>query len=696
MKRNKDQLSSKNINFFLFVIGFQFFWFQSCTSEKDNSSIISTSRDTGTYTAIMGDAEVGHLIVENSNDTVYIDWEYKNNGRGPSIKEAIVLDEKGYPIFWDIKGNSAFGNQVAENFKMEDHTASWTDGTGSGTLTIDHDAFYIGQFTSPYALAMIGRVLLQTPNFSFAALPTGQLQLNKIGTFQTDSANEQIQLTSYSLSGANLDPYYFVLDDKDRFFAYISSGFVVIRKGFENEGKRFQELAASYLAAHYERLQSQFAHHYENEVRIRNVRIYDPHTLGLTKLSSVLIKENRIIDIELPESKGKETETIIEGNGGTLVPGLYDMHGHVSVRTAFLNIAAGVTSVRDMGNHNEVLEDLIGKIESGILSGPKITRLGLIEGKSPHNLNMGVVVNSKQEAIEAVAAYAEKEFHGIKLYNSMKGEWAAEIVAAAHKLNLTVTGHVPAFSNANAMIRAGFDELTHINQVMLGWVLEPHEDTRTLLRLTALMRLPNLDLESTEVQETLDLMVKHKVAIDPTLAIHEDLLLSRNGEIKLGTLDYFDHMPPSVQRDLKVGKVSISNVEEDSLYRLAYEKILATLKLIKDRGIQILPGTDLGGAFTLHRELELYQQLGYSPAELLKLASYDMASYLGHKDRGTIEPGMLADFFLVPKDPTKDFKAIKSISMVSRGGVIYYPSELYPAFGIKPFVETPVVKSPNQ
>jgi imidazolonepropionase-like amidohydrolase len=64
------------------------------------------------------------------------------------------------------------------------------------------------------------------------------------------------------------------------------------------------------------------------------------------------------------------------------------------------------------------------------------------------------------------------------------------------------------------------------------------------------------------------------------------------------------------------------------------------------------------GAFTLHRELELYQQFGYTPAELLKLGSYDMAQYLGHEDRGVIKPGMLADFFLIPDDPIQDIKVL--------------------------------------
>ena len=274
----------------------------------------------------------------------------------------------------------------------------------------------------------------------------------------------------------------------------------------------------------------------------------------------------------------------------------------------------------------------------------------------------------------------------------MNGDWAPAIAKRAHELGLFVCGHVPAFSNANSMLKAGYDEMTHINQVMLGWVLEPEEDTRSLLRLTAMKRFPDLNLNSPKVNETIDLMVKNNAAIDPTLSIHEALMLSRNGELQPGTVDFIENMPANTQRNAKVALASIADDEEDKAYRQAYDKIIETLKRMKDRGILIVPGTDMGGAFYVHRELELYEQLGYTPAELLKLGSYDMANYLGHKDRGSIAPGMLADFFLVPGNPIEDIKAIKTISMVSRGGVIYFPSEVYPAFGITPFVDKPEVR----
>ncbi|WP_211337034.1 amidohydrolase family protein [Marinicella litoralis] len=627
-----------------------------------------------------------------TGDQLVTDYDYKNNGRGPTINESIRLNSAGYPIQWEINGNTTFGNKIDEYFQLEGQQATWQDATGNGATTISDDAFYIDQSGTPYSIFLAAQVLLKAEDHTVPALPAGHLQLTEMESLESSAANETITLKSYALSGAGLNPTYFILDEANAFFAFMTPRFIVIRSGHEDEEARLRQLAETYSAQRFENLQAKFAHKYSQDWRIRNVKIFDPKSLALTELVSVLVADGKIKSIDSPDVVSANNEIEIDGDGGTLVAGLYEMHGHMGVNSALLNVIAGVTSVRDMGNSNDVLANLIDDIESGVLAGPRITRLGMIEGKSPFNNNNGYLVENEAQALEAVQAYADQGFYGVKLYNSMNGDWAPAIVKKAHELNLHVAGHVPAFSNANAMIKAGYDEMTHINQVMLGWVLEPEEDTRTLLRLTALQRLPELDLNSTAVQETLDLMVKNNTAIDPTLAIHEALLLSRNGSTSEGVLDYIEHMPANVQRNAKVAWASIANDQEDLAYRLAYDKIIATLKLMKERGIFLVAGTDLGGAFTMHRELELYQQLGYTPAELLKLASYDMAQYLGHKDRGAIEPGHLADFFLIPNDPTKDLKAIKTISMVSRGGVLYFPSEIYPEFGIKPFVESPKIK----
>jgi imidazolonepropionase-like amidohydrolase len=85
-----------------------------------------------------------------------------------------------------------------------------------------------------------------------------------------------------------------------------------------------------------------------------------------------------------------------------------------------------------------------------------------------------------------------------------------------------------------------------------------------------------------------------------------------------------------------------------------------------------------------------------SPAEVLKMATYDMAVYLEQdSELGSIEEGKLADFFLIPGDPTADLKAIKTISLVVKDGVFYFPSDIYPEFGIQPFIEGPEIISTN-
>ncbi len=662
---------------------------------KPNEHRPKSVAESQSFTTMVNGIVIGKMDVTTLQNNISIDFAYKNNGRGPDFHEDIILNDAGFPISWQVKGNTTFGNAVDESFLLNGDTASWTDATGSGNKKIEQPSLYINQFGSPYSGFIFANALLNEKSRRLPALPAGELNLQLMEEFEVVKDKQTFKLTSYALGGADLNPDYFVLDDKHHFFAFITPRFSVIRHGFEAEDLTLRALAEKYAALRYENIQSEVAHQYAGNVRIRNVRIFDPKTLVLTSPVSVVVSGEKISSIDDLSVVTANSETEIDGAGGTLIAGLYDMHGHVGAEEALLNIAAGVTSIRDMGNSFEVLDGLINKIESGVLAGPRITRYGFIEGKSPFSSNNGILVETEEQALDAVRTYATKGFPAVKLYNSMNGDWAPAIVKEAHRLNMAVTGHVPVFSNANAMLKAGFNEMTHINQIMLGWVLEPGEDTRSLLRLTALNRLPKLDLNSQPVQETITMMVDKGVAVDPTMAIHEKLLLSRNGTIQSGVTDYIEYMPPAVQRAAKVAMANISSAKEDEDYRGAYQQILKTVKMMKERGIQLIPGTDLGGAFTLHRELEIYQEFGLSPAEVVKLGSTDMARYLGQDNLGSIEKNKLADFFLIPGDPTKDFKAIKTISLVSKGGVFYYPSEIYPKFGIKPFTDSPKVKLVN-
>ena len=645
------------------------------------------------YSVILGGTTVGHVIVEGTEAAVTVDYQFDNNGRGPKMKESIEFDEAGFPVKWSVAGRTSFGNEIEESFSIKDGKASWTDAAGSGEATPEESSLYIAQFGSPYSAYVYARPLLEDADNTLPALPAGNLNLTQMESLKVIGKNVEIDVATYAISGADLNPDYFILDSDQKFFAYINPRFIAIREGFEGEEERLRNMAARYNAERYENIQNRFAHKYDKPVRIRNVRIFDPETLAMTDPVSVVVDGETISKIDPLSVETAENEIEIDGGGGSLVPGIYDMHAHMSDNAALLNLLAGVTSVRDMGNEINVLEPLREKIESGALAGPRISMSGFIEGVSPTNNATGELASTEQEAVDLVNMYAERGgYHQIKIYSSVKGEWVPAMAKAAHDRGMRVAGHIPAFSTPDEMIEAGYDEITHINQVMLSWVLGPEDDTRTLKRITGMREFANLDLNAENVQKTIGLIVDNNIAVDPTTVIHEFGLLGRNGETAIRLADYIDNMPVGVQRNAKVALLNVADEAEDADYRAAFDKIIDLLAMLHERGVFIVPGTDLGGAFTLHREVELFTKFGFSPAKSLKRASYDMAEYLGFGDsRGSIEPGKLADFFLVPGDPTEDIKAIKTIAMVSRGGMIYFPSEIYPEFGIEPFTDAPEV-----
>ncbi len=651
---------------------------------------------TEAYTVIIAGKPVGYMNVERTNverkgADIAVDYDFKNNGRGPGFTEELTIDETGAPVTWSIAGNTTFGNEVKENYARSGDAATWSDAAGPGEAAVSEPTLYISQFGSPYSAYIQANALLNDADHTMPALPAGMLKLTEMETLSVAGPAGDETVTAYALTGADLAPDYLILDSNDKFFAYITPRFITIRKGYESEEERLRNLAAKFGAARLEDMQKRFAHRYDAPVRITNVRLFQPQSLDMSEPVSVLIEGERIASIDAADASG-EGEVVIDGAGGSLIPGLYDMHAHMADDDALMNLLAGVTSVRDMGNEISVLEPLREKIESGALAGPRISMSAFIEGVSETNNSTGELAATEQEAVDLVQMYADRGgYHQIKIYSSVKGEWVPAMAAKAHENGMRVAGHIPAFSTPDEMIEAGYDEITHINQVMLSWVLAPEDDTRTLKRITGMAKFAGLDLDSAPVQKTINMMAERGIAADPTTVIHEYGLTARNGETRAGMADYVDHMPVAVQRGSKVALLNVADDAEDAAYRAAYDTVLDTLRLMHERGIFLVPGTDMGGAFELHREVELFTKIGFTPAEALKRASYDMATYLGFDDRGEIAPGKLADFFLVPADPVADIKAIKTIGLVSRGGMIYFPSEIYPEFGITPFTDVPAV-----
>lgn len=645
--------------------------------------------ETQKFIAMAGGEKVGHLTAEVTGRHVAIDYAVVNNGRGPKAREQIDLDAAGFPTKWTIEGESLFGAPVHEHFTWQPGTAEWASQADKGLVPAAKPILYIGDDVSPWMLGVYVKALLKAPGHTLPVLPSGSLRVQEVRKLTLGEGKDAVPLTVYELSGIDLSPEYVLLDAKGELFA--AGG--VIREGYEKALPKLAEANRQIAQARAEDAQKQLAHHFVGPVRIRNVRIFDPVALKLTGPSQVVVYGERIATVTPEDGKpAPKGETVIDGQGGTLVPGLHDMHSHTSLASNLFNLAAGVTATRDMGNDNQALLSMVEGLESGRLAGPRIVRNGFLEGRSPYSARNGFIADTLPQAIDDVRWYADHGYWQIKIYNSFPPDWVGPVAAEAHRLGMGVTGHVPAFSSPDRVIRDGYNDIAHINQLMLGWILDPTEDTRTPLRLTGMARAKDLDLNSARVRTTIELMKSHHVALDTTTMTLERLMLSRSGEVQAGDAPYLDHVPIGYQRYRKRSFVTIRTPADDAAYQESFKKILEVMKLLDDEHIQMLPGTDDTTGFSLLRELELYRMAGFSPARVLQMDTLNCEKYFGRDSQaGSIERGKLADFVLVDGDPTADISKIRNTRMTMVSGVAYYPAEIYRFLSIQPFSAPPPV-----
>jgi imidazolonepropionase-like amidohydrolase len=661
--------------------------------EVRRHAVIFQGRVGGLQTTTIEEEEEGPLVV---------DFSYRNNGRGPDLREEIRLAPDGTMVAYRAAGKSTFGAAIEDSYVRDGLRSSWKSMADSGNLRHDLPAIYVPAVVvtegSPETLAIITRAVLRGGDEMFAALPAGALRVEKLTettlTAEGDD-DEPFGVALYALHGLTIRPVFLWLaeDDSKGLAAMIDPGRrQVILEGRESHADALEKLQLDAERRLLATIAKRLTHRLAEPIVLRDVRVFDSSAGALSDLSDVYVADGRIAAIYPAGSTARGARTIVEGGGRTLLPGLYDMHDHEGPWRALLQIASGVTTGRDLANDNERLAELIMRIEAGEFVGPRIVRAGFIEGESPHSARSGIVVGDLQAAKDAVDWYAQRGFRQIKIYNSFRPDWVAGVAAHAHALGMRVSGHIPAFMKAEEAVRAGYDEIQHINQAMLNFIVKPEDDTRTLARFTLIAdNAHRLDLDSAEVQGFIALMKERGTTLDATVAIFESMFTQMHGEPNPTYRMVESHVPIALRQQWRTAAMDVNPGNIDA-WRASYDKCLQFIGRLHQAGVPIVAGTDDIAGFTLYRELELYVKPGIPAADVLQIATRNAAEATGTLDsRGTIEPGKLADLILVDGDPIANISDIRRVSFVMKGGVAFYPAEVYESVGVTRFLDPPQV-----
>jgi len=639
-----------------------------------------------------GGKKIGEQVVERGDDGLTkVNFEFKDNGRGPDLKEQFRVGADGSLTEYEVKGNSTYGAVVDEHFSRSGDKAEWHSTSEKGSTTVNGAAVYLPLNGSFEVTSAMISALAKSPDGKLALLPTGTLSQRVLDTVEVSGNGQTQSVQLVAQTGIGFSPafYWITTGAKPQLFGVIIPGFAsMLPEGFQANavamGER-QKVASDKMLRD---AAAQLQHPLKGLTVVRNARVFDSEKATVGAPSDVYVLRGRISAVLPAGSPVRGAEHEIDAAGRIMLPGLFDLHGHVDRWSGALNMANGVTSVRDMGNDNEQLQQMLDETAAGQLLAPQVVPAGFLEGESPFNANLGFVIKDLDQAKRAVDWYAEHGYPQLKIYNSFPKAILKETVAYAHSRGMRVSGHIPAGLRAQEALDAGYDEIQHINQVMLNFLVKPDTETRNLNRfILPAEKVADLDFNSKPVKDFVAYLAKKQISIDATLGTFA-FLKQKDGDMNEPYAGFAANMPPDVARSLSVGTMKIDSEATLKRYEKSYAKMVQFAGILYKAGVPLVAGTDDIAGFMLHSELAMLVKAGLTPAQAIQVATRNGARYTRTThERGSIEVGKLADLVLVDGDPTKNIEDIRKVSAVITRGYLIYPQEIDMALGIKPFTK---------
>ena len=653
---------------------------------------LAQATETRRYSILIDNGfKAGEQVVEtNDQGDIKVRYIYKDNGRGPELSETISLKRDGTIASYQSQGTSTFGSPIKESFTMQGKQASWQAGDKSGTLTLSGSALYMPIESSAELYTIAIRAIAQSGKDQIALLPFGTLRQQSLNALIAEKDGEKRKVQLLVQHGEGLEPTFLWAtsgDDPHLFALLQPGGLNMIEDGWQANLAQMHAIQQQAETRLLQDRAGQIPVTLNGLSVVTNVRIFDSVTTRVSQPSDVFMLRGKITAIVPTGSLQTPVNNLIDGQGRIMLPGLFDMHGHISRWEGGLHLAAGVTSLRDMGNDNATIQQMIDEIADGKLLAPHIYPTGFLEGESPMSARSGFVISNLQQAQAAIDWYATHGYHQLKIYNSFPKAILKDTVNYAHQRGMRVSGHIPAFLKAEDAIAAGYDEIQHINQLVLNFLVTPETDTRTLERFyLPAKEFAAFDLASKAIQDFIKLLKDKGLSVDPTLATF-DFLKKVDGTVGDPWQAIVAHLPGDVQRQYHSAEIDIPDAATAALYAKSFAKMVEFTGLMYQAGIPIVAGTDELAGFTLQGELELLVKAGLTPAQALQVATLNGAKYSNASERkGQITVGRDADLLLVDGDPTRNISDIRQLALVITQGKAIYPTKIYQAMGIVPFV----------
>ena len=631
---------------------------------------------------LMGNLAGQQAVWTTGDGTLHIFFQFNDRGRGPKTTSIIKLDANG-PLSETITGNDYLKSPVNETYSLEAGSARWKNDAEQGEKKISAPAFYSALNGAPSEIALLAQAALQHGG-KIALLPDGEARVERKTDLDIEAAGHKKRVALYAATGLDFSPTYFWLDDAGKFFATVDNWGTVIPEGWESAASTLLATQNKVKESRSADLAAKLAHHTSNGILFMGANVFDAESGKIIPNQDVITAGNRIVTVEPHVERRRTAAEVIDARGKTLLPGLWDMHAHVTDNDGLLNLAAGVTTVRDLANDTDSLLARRQRIADGKEIGTRIILAGIIDGRGPYQGPTKVLVSTEAEARAAVDNYKRLGYVQIKIYSSVKPELVPAIIDEAHKNGLRVSGHIPAEMTAAQCVELGYDEIQHINFLVLNFFPEV-KNTNTIARLVEPAgRSADLDLKSPQVQSFIKLLQDRHTKLDLTLSIFEDQYLNRAGHIPIGFEPVASRLPAQVRRGLLTTGLT-PPARMDETYRKSFAKMMEFAGLLYRSGIPIEAGTDSMAGFALHRELELDVEAGIPASQVLQNATLNAARIMSmDKDLGSIAPGKLADLTLVDGNPAADIHDIRKTVLVVKDGVLYQPAELYSELGVTP------------